>query len=187
MDKNELRKSMAIRRSSLSPSFRHDADNRILSFLVNSSYYKESNDIFTYVSFKSEVGTHDIIKRALADGKNVYVPVIDKPSWTMKIAKISSMSELKKNYMGILEPEQDKIIFADSSDLDLILTPGLAFSEDGYRLGYGGGFYDKFFCQLNQHITSIALAYSIQLLDEIPHDEEDQKIDHLLTEKNFLF
>ena len=140
---------------------------------------------FTFVSFGGEVNTHQIINRAISDGKIICVPKIQSKITGIEIFKINSLAELKSGYYGILEP-LEKCPKVDSKNIDLIIMPGVAFDRQGGRIGYGAGFYDRFLSEMNRKVNKIALAYNLQVLDEVPVTELDVLIDGIITEEEII-
>ncbi|WBW49513.1 5-formyltetrahydrofolate cyclo-ligase [Peptoniphilus equinus] len=185
MEKSELRKDFLKQREHLDDVAIHETSSRVLEHLIDSEIYEKANHLFTFVSYRKEVDTHSIIKHALKDGKNIYVPVVNRDTFTMGASKLEDFSDLRPNYMGILEPSENKVQLVDPEILDLIITPGLAFSKDGYRIGYGGGFYDKFFATLASHPLRIGIGYPYMLVDTLPHDDYDEKLDLFLSNDGF--
>lgn len=171
---------MKEKRALLKIEVKETKDNSIFHKIIKSNAYKNAKTILVYVSFNGEVETHRFIKYALKDGKNICIPKVLSKEDGMKAIKIDSFDELKKGAYGILEPEH----FAkevDEKDIDLVLMPGVAFDKNGGRIGYGGGFYDKFLKKVRENTLKIALAYDFQILNEIPLEEHDIKIDGIIT------
>lgn len=177
MDKKNIREKILALRDGIDRYTRSKNDERIVSKIINSSFYKEAKSIFCFIGFGSEVNTTGIIEDALRSGKKVYVPrVINKE---MKVIRIDSLDNLKPGVFGILEPEDGEEL---NGDCDLILMPGVAFTKEGKRLGYGGGYYDKYLAQYNSNTLKIAIAYSIQVVDFIPTESYDKTVDYIVTE-----
>jgi 5-formyltetrahydrofolate cyclo-ligase len=102
----------------------------------------------------------------------------------MRALKINSLNNLKVSDYGVLEPEDNsEEVFA--KDMNLAIIPGLVFDLKGGRIGYGGGFYDRFFSNTNIDITKIALAYQFQILEELPLEDHDVSINNIITENGF--
>jgi 5-formyltetrahydrofolate cyclo-ligase len=181
MDKKSLRKQMRVLRDSVSPQEKELYDQNIFSKITTSAFYRESKNIFIYVSFGSEVETHSIIEQAIKDNKTVYVPKVINREEGMAAVKITALSELKASSFGILEPETISEE-AKPWQLDLILIPGLAFDKRGGRLGYGAGYYDRFLNDAKPETNKIGIAYSCQVIDEVPMDEKDIFVDSIITE-----
>ncbi|MBO4900063.1 MAG: 5-formyltetrahydrofolate cyclo-ligase [Lachnospiraceae bacterium] len=145
--------------------------------------------VLTYVSFRSEVSTYGIIDRFLKAGVKVAVPRVEGEE--IRFYYISSIDDLTEGYMGILEPKQscrqwemksfDRAAGLRDGIIDTaVLVPGSVFDKKGNRIGYGGGFYDRFLAE-HQGIYSIGLAYECQITDKIPADEWDRKVDMVIT------
>jgi len=160
-------------------------NNSIFTKLVSSVFYKKSTVIFISVSFEDEVDTHQIINRAISDGKIICVPRIQSKTTGIEIFKINSLLELRLGYYGILEP-LEMCSEVDSKNIDLIIMPGVAFDRHGGRVGYGAGFYDIFLNKMNRKVDKIALAYKFQVLDEVPMNELDVTIDGIITEEEII-
>ena len=176
MDKKELRKKFRESRNNILN--REELSKKIAKNLFDFYEYQKAESLFIFVSFRSEVNTEEIIEKSLADGKIVAIPKIYGNK--MKAIRIKSLKGLERNPMGILEPKDDEEYYK----IDLSLTPGLAFSKDGYRLGYGGGYYDKFF-EKNDSLR-VGLGFEIQKTDSLPHRSFDKKLDYLITEKEII-
>lgn len=178
--KKEIRILIKNKKSLLKREIKEIMDNSIFNKIIESNFYKDAKTILVYVSFNGEVETHRFIKYALKDGKNICIPKVLSKEDGMKAIKIDSFDELKKGAYGILEPKNltKKI---EEKDIELILIPGVAFDKNGGRIGYGGGFYDKFLKKVRKDTFKIALAYDFQILDEVPLEEHDVKIDGIIT------
>jgi 5-formyltetrahydrofolate cyclo-ligase len=184
-EKDSIRKQIIEHRDSIDINTKGQWDESIFNSLVKSDWYKKANTIFAFVSFKSETDTHKIIKYAIQDGKTICVPRIKTKQKGIEIFKIDSFDQLEKGYFGILEP-LESCIAVDSKDIDLILMPGVAFDRQGGRLGYGAGFYDRFLSNMSNSVNKIAVAYHFQVLDNIPMDEHDVRIDGIVTEEETI-
>ena len=149
----------------------------IQNLLMEQEEYKKSDRIYIYVNYNREVITTDIIRKSLAVGKKVYVPKIQDN--VIKFHEIHSIEDdLALGAYGILEPTYDS---PDDLRDGLLVMPGLAFDMEFHRIGYGGGFYDKYLTLPNSHIK-LALAYDFQIFDIITTDEFDVKVDAIITQ-----
>lgn len=176
MEKKLLRKEYFKKRASIEN--REEKSEIIKNKLRELDLYKNAESVFIFISFKSEVNTHEMIKMIKEDGKKLLVPLVKSDE--MIATEINGIEDLQKNNMGILEPKDGD----EETDIDLTITPGLAFDKEGYRLGYGGGYYDKFF-EKNETIA-LAIGFDQQRTDFVPHEDYDKKVDYLLTDKNFI-
>ena len=150
--------------------------NLKLKDLENYPEFIKSKTVFCYVSAKGEAGTHDLI-RELSEKKEVVVPrCIDKEG-NMISVKINSFDELKEGFFGILEPVNTVEFPKDK--IDFAIVPALAFDKEGYRLGYGKGYYDRFLSDINPF--KLGVCAKEFYLDSLPHDEHDVKMDSVLV------
>lgn len=186
MDKKILRKTLMKKRNSLSETEIQDSSKILSENLYKLDLFKNSNNIFIFVSYKSEIHTHNIIKYSIKHNKNIYIPVVDPKTKTMKASRLRDFSNLEENYMNILEPRDEYIEFVPSDIIDLAIVPGLLFDKSGYRIGYGGGYYDKFFADLKGDVIKLGIGYDFQFTNEtIIHSEYDMPVNYFLSEKKF--
>lgn len=162
------------------------ASQIITDKFLNSKEYKECDAIFTFLSFGSEVETRYIIEKALSDNKLIALPYMTDKPHEMVFIKINSLCDLVKNKIGIYEPVFDDKNIVKSNDKTLIIVPGLAFDTKGYRIGYGGGYYDKYLSE-NEYMYSVGLAYDFQIADNIPTDEYDVNTDIIITDRRTIY
>ncbi len=175
--KKNMREKIIGMRDALTPAEINRWSEDIAGRLYSDYRFKKAQTIFIFASFGTEVDTHRIIEKLLSLGKSVCIPRIVKKH-TMAAVKIESLEELRPNKMGILEPVNGEEIAPE--EIDLIVVPGVAFDRRGYRIGYGGGFYDLFMSRA-PGVDKIALAYDIQIIDRVENEEWDIRIDTLIT------
>ncbi len=182
MSKSEIRKIAENIRNSIPEEEKKKLDEKIRNHLFGWDKFKNARHIFCFVSFRSEIDTTPIIKRALQENKSVSVPKIDRARHEMKAYYIKDLSRnsLKPGEYGILEPTE-KCEEADYSTIDLIIAPGLAFTLKGERLGFGGGYYDRFLAK-HSGIPVCALTYDALITDYLPVKKNDINVDYLITE-----
>ncbi|MBE6048115.1 MAG: 5-formyltetrahydrofolate cyclo-ligase [Clostridium sp.] len=186
MDKKLLRKEMLIKRDNLSKDKKLFLDNRIKERLEEMKFFKEAEKIFIYVGFGSEINTIDFINDFLKEGKKIFIPRTNIEEKIMEAVEIKSLDNLEKDKYGILEPAKD-IKAVKKVDLDLIILPGVVFDELGGRIGYGGGYYDKYLQDLEESIPKAALCYEFQIIDKVPTEEHDIRADYIITEKRAIY
>ncbi|WP_027623261.1 5-formyltetrahydrofolate cyclo-ligase [Clostridium lundense] len=179
-DKKLIRDSILKIRDTISLSERKKYDEEIFKKVIESKYYKEAKSIFIFVSYKTEVDTHKIIKKALEDGKVISVPKVISKKDGMYGAIINKFSDLKPGKYGILEPGEENIKILEK-DIDLVLIPGAVFDKEGGRIGYGGGFYDRFLVKVRKDVPKVAIAYDVQIIDKVPMGELDVRIDDIIS------
>ena len=190
MEKGEIRKKALQRRAELKEDYRMRAEDKIYRRLTGLEYYRQAKVILSYVSYKSEVNTRRILKKALADKKTVAVPKVLDKNGIMEFYEIYSLQELTAGYQGIEEPDitkKEPIDIEKLCDNILMLIPGAAFDRQCNRIGYGGGFYDRYLNRYDsRHMKTMALCYEIQLVDEIPAEPLDVQPDIILTEEHIF-
>lgn len=179
--KDKIRRIIKEKRNALTEESKKIKDDKIFTKIINNEYYKKSNVIFFYVSFQGEVDTHELIKYSLNIGKTICVPKVISKKEGMEAIKINFFNELKNGKYDILEPK-DSCNKIYTNDIELILMPGVAFDKNGGRIGYGGGFYDRFLNKIDSRIPKIALAYDFQVFENIPCEEHDIKVDGIITD-----
>ncbi|MHC1683651.1 MAG: 5-formyltetrahydrofolate cyclo-ligase [Clostridiaceae bacterium] len=177
--KSKLREKIGNLRELLSEEEKVKQDEIIYKKLIESDFYMNSKVVFIYVSFGKEVDTLRIINKLLEDGKVVCVPKVINKKEGMRAIRINSLNQLIVGYFGVLEPTvEDEMI---PENIDLCVLPGLAFDNQGGRLGYGGGFYDRFLCKVSEDTKLIAVAYTFQILDNVPMESYDFRIQGIIT------
>lgn len=142
----------------------------------------KARTISVYVDFRSEVETRKLIQSLLDSGKIVALPVVHYDTWELKFVAISSLDCLIQTPKHIWEPAPGFGQEIPIQDLDLILLPGAAFDYRGNRLGYGGGFYDRVLSQRRSDTAAVGLAFTEQLVDAVPTEEKDEKVDAIVTD-----
>lgn len=179
MNKTELRRLYRSVRKSITKNEKSDFDKRIFIRLINSALYRNSDCILIYVSVNDEADTSDIIKYALDDGKIVAVPycVGDK----MDFLIISSLKDLSDGEFGIPTANPEKCSLVTDFKNTLCIVPGLSFDRFGNRLGYGGGYYDRFLS--DKYLVTVGITYERCLSEFLQSEKHDVIIDYILTEK----
>lgn len=189
MTKEQIRACMKEKRNALSAVEQAKMSTAIRNRLLQMPEFTESFDLFTYISFQSEIDTQNIIFQALQEMKRVYVPRMEKEpaGRRMHFYRIDQDTPLEPNRYGILEPvdppeEPYKITRENQTRASLMLLPGLAFTASGDRIGYGGGYYDRYLENgREKHFIKVALAYDFQFVERIETEEYDVKADFIIT------
>ena len=179
--KAETRNMLKSVRAKLPEATRMDYSNYITEQVLKLDEIKNARTIFIYISCATEVHTHELIKALLDDGKSLAVPKIVDSDF-MQAESFSSWEDLVPGELGILTPGNSKPC---SGPFDVALTPGLGFTLSGHRMGFGRGYYDKWFAQ-NKVRHKIALAYEAQLVEDIPVEETDVPMEKIVTEKRVI-
>jgi 5-formyltetrahydrofolate cyclo-ligase len=134
--------------------------------------------LLLFYSFGSEVGTREMIRRALARGARVLLPYLEDGA--IEAAEVRPGDDLNATTYGPREPARRAPV--DPGEVDVVVTPGLAFDRTGRRLGYGGGHYDRFLDRLGGGTVRVGIAFSAQLVDEVPVGPRDRRVDVVVTE-----
>ena len=181
LEKKELRKELIRKLQNLDSTYRKEASEAILSKIVKQKDYLLAGTIFIYVGTENEVDTTLIIKDALAKGKKVVVPKTIELG-LMEACEIDSMEDLQPGRHDILEPINTTYKL-DPQRIDIAYIPCVAYTKDGYRLGYGGGFYDRFL--LRGSFKRVLLAFSEMEVEKLPVDLFDEKVHAIFNEKGY--
>lgn len=177
MDKTSIRQQMKQARLDLSRKEYLDLSNLIISKIKKHSYYLQANTIGIYVSFHQEVHTMPFIQEMLIE-KNVCIPKIEYKK--MQFHQINSLESLKKNSFGILEPENENTV--NKEQIDLLIVPIVAFDKFNNRIGYGGGYYDRYLADYRG--KTIGIAFSFQEIKEIIPEPYDCPLDIVIHENS---
>ena len=175
MDKKELRRTIRERKRAMTEEEIIARSEALGVLFAQSEAYKAAKTIYGYLPYNQEVRTVPMLEQALKDGKKVAVPKVYGDE--MKFLYLDDLSKVSKGYAGIPEPIADEPVADDETAL--VLMPGLAFDPAGHRIGYGGGFYDKFLAAEPNHPT-LALCYEFQMLPELHTEEHDIPVDTVL-------
>ncbi|WP_066719790.1 5-formyltetrahydrofolate cyclo-ligase [Clostridium sp. Marseille-P299] len=186
MDKSGFRSEVMEKRAALSSSEMEVFNKQILDKLLQQPEYLNAQVILCYVSFEHEVDTHEVINLALQNLKRVAVPKVHEKR-RMEFYEIKSLNELKPSKLGILEPVSEVPITYEKTMNYTMIMPGVAFDKQLHRIGYGGGYYDRYLERFEKdNITKIALAYDFQVYDEVPSEAFDYQPDILITPSQIL-
>lgn len=175
MDKKELRSQIRQLKRAMTEEQINTASAKLGELFVNTSQYQNAKTIYGYLPYNQEVRTVPILERAIRDGKRVAVPKVYGDD--MRFIYMDNLTQVELGYAGIPEPVADGPVADDPTAL--VLMPGMAFTEKGDRMGYGGGFYDKFLAAEPGHPT-VALCYEFQMVKSLPTEEYDIPVDCVL-------
>lgn len=179
--KSNLRQKYRTLRDKIDPTQKLKLDNDILKRIVMLNQYASADTVLTYVSKGSEIDTKELIKKALSDGKRVAVPCCVPNTREMNFYYISSLEELSVKSFGVLEPEMDDQRIFKGSEKSICFIPAFCFDNNGYRLGYGMGYYDRFL--INYEGVTVGLCYSDFIRGHFQHGKFDCPVEIIVTEK----
>ena len=174
MNKTELRRMIREKKRAMTPAEIDEKSARLGELFRASEAYRNARSIYGYLPYNQEVRTTPMLRQAQLDGTRVAVPKCYGDE--MRFIWLDDLSRVEKGYANIPEPIDDGPIADDPTAL--VLMPGLAFDPQGHRIGYGGGFYDKFLAK-EMHPT-LALCYDFQMLDHLETEQFDIPVDTVL-------
>lgn len=187
MEKRQLRRQILQIRDGLPQKERLHLSRKVMERLWQWEPFGTADRILSYASFRSEVDTDGIHERLLAEGRALYLPKTDPVTHQMTFYPVRHMDELVCGYQGIREPKGGLPLFGDGKENlqnSVMLMPGAAFDADRNRLGYGGGYYDRYLAQYGEYIThTCMLAFEVQRVEKIEADCYDIRPDRILTER----
>lgn len=175
MDKKELRAKIRQQKRAMTEEQIVRASARLGELFVQTAQYQNAKTIYGYLPYNQEVRTVPMLEQALRDGKKVAVPKCYGDE--MRFIYMDDLNQVAPGYANIPEPIADEPIADDKTAL--VLMPGMAFTKNGDRMGYGGGFYDKFLASEPEHPT-VALCYDFQMVESLPTEEYDIPVDCVL-------
>lgn len=179
--KQDIRKKVFALRKAADPAQIVRMSRQITEQLISTAAWKKARWIYAYMDCKHEVMTGEILEEAWKQGKRTAVPRVTGAD--LVFYEITSAGQCENGYFGILEPPET--LPAASCEDALLLVPGVAFDKDLHRVGYGKGFYDRYFSVHQEHIKA-ALAFSWQIFDQVPWEANDISPDFLITESGLI-
>ena len=185
--KREIRNKVQEERDALSRGEWAAQSEAVFQRLWSVEDFQDAGTVFFFLSFRSEVDTVPMIKRAMAEGKRVCLPYTCTDSKQMVASHILDFEgDLEPGNYDIMEPRADSIRPVPPEEIDVIVMPGVAFDSSGRRLGYGGGYYDRFLDRCQPDCLRIAPCFCLQVIEEVPCAEHDQRIHMIVTEKRVI-
>lgn len=187
MNRNEVRQSALKARMALSPQFVREKSDIITARVISSEAYRRAGSIMVYVDFRNEVSTGTLIAHCLEAGKKVSVPITDiEGKRLIPSALLDYPGDLEPGAWGILEPKKACVRPVDPGDIDLVVVPGVAYDAGGNRLGYGGGFYDRFLPRTKPGTVYLAPAFEVQVVDNVFPGPLDVSMHVIITEERVM-
>ena len=181
--KATLRNEVLAARDALTETEIAERSRVIFDIVTTSERYRSAGTVLLTSSFGSEVRTAPLIEYTIASGKKLLLPLVNKAARMLELYDIGDPDvQLERGTFGIAEPRPDRCRRADYAEVEWVLVPGVVFADDGYRIGYGGGYYDRLLPLLPAIAPRVSAPYSLQRRREVPHGVHDQKIDVIVTE-----
>jgi 5-formyltetrahydrofolate cyclo-ligase len=181
-EKRAMRARMRAMRDAIPPRDRAAMSREITRLLVDLPETKAADCVFVFNSFASEVGTHTLIERLVADGRRVCVPVL--VDGALEAAAYTPGQAVVPSGYGAMEPRHRSIV--EAFRIDLVVVPGLAFDRRGHRLGYGGGYYDRYLRRLPPAVRRISPAFHHQVVARVPRGDGDERVHAIVTDHEVI-
>lgn len=180
LEKKDIRKEVLGKRLELKREELQLKSEAICQSFMQLSHYQNASLIYIYMEFKNEVITKSIIENAHQTGKKVAIPKIIHNE--MCFYYLEEGQDVKEGFFGIREPKTTKRV---TDREGIMIVPGIAFDEYGYRIGYGKGYYDRFLHE-NQVSKKVSLALELQMIEKVPYDKYDIPMDMIITENRVI-
>ncbi len=182
--KHEWRTNMKVKLKEISADKKILLDEQIRERLYTYEPFKKAETIGLTVAMKGEINTKKIIEKAWTDGKRVAVPKCNPKTKQMTFRYLTEWDHLESVYFGLEEPRPDKTVVCTPEEINLLLVPGLIFDLNGFRIGFGGGFYDRYL----QHYSNstVSLAYQFQVVEKVPTESFDVPVEAIITNEQLV-
>lgn len=181
MDKSNQRKEMISRLKAMEPEEHRRKSNKIIDFLLEDPAFQEATVIGTTISAFPEVDTRKLLEKCWSAGKKTAVPKCDPITRAMSFRLVDNMSQLETVYMKLKEPIVELTDEVGPGQIELLIVPGVVFAKDGYRIGFGGGYYDRYLTRYTGPTRS--LAFSEQLVESVPVEPHDLPVQRVYTDQ----
>ena len=182
--KSDLREEYRQKRRDLDPGEKERLDNLVSEKVINSQTYKNAEVVLTYIPKSEEVNIMNVVKAALDDGKKLACPKCNTKDRTMTFRYITSLDQLEDSVFGLKEPKAECPEFVQEDRISskvICIIPAILFDKKGYRIGYGGGYYDRYLSGFNG--IKVGVGYYDFIVNEAPHGKFDSAVDVLITER----
>lgn len=183
--KAEIRKRLLGLRNAQSKEEIVAKSGEIVARLIRIEEIRKASTLMLYLNFGSEVETDELICWGWEEGKRIAVPLCRPEGRLLTPCLIESFDDLETGSYGIREPRADRLRIVPHGEIDAVLVPAVAFDRRGYRVGYGGGYYDRFLPQLPR-AAKIGAAFACQIVPEVPTDRYDVQVDRITTEDELI-
>ncbi len=184
--KQEIREECLRKRDRIPEPVRSVKSRMIKETLFSLPEFISSRTVLLYASFRSEVDTSAMIKGSIESGKRVLLPKVDRENRRLLLYEIKDIGELAPGFRGIPEPSLTEERVVSPGEIDVVVIPGAGYDDAGNRVGYGGGYYDRFLSQTEKKLFVAAPAFEEQIADMIPAEEHDVKVDIIVTDRRII-
>ena len=183
-EKVRLRKKIVGEMNSLSKEQHKTLSEQIVFSLYEQKEWRDAQTIGITLSMEHEVNTYVIIEQAWREGKKVVVPKCNRETRTMTFRQITNFDQLETVYMSLREPIPALTVEVEANEIELLFVPGVAYTRRGERIGYGGGYYDRYLAEYEG--KALSLAFDFQIVSYIPTEPFDQNVQKIITEKETI-
>lgn len=184
MDKKTLRKKLKATLENIDNDKRREVTHKLLTQLIHSDLWNQAQTVGVTVSGGFEWDTISIIEQGWKDGKTIVVPKCIPEIRQLDFYQIDNFEQLEDSFYNLREPNPLITTKVEKQDIDLLIVPGIGFDKRGFRIGFGGGYYDRFLANFPNKTVSI--CYSKQLIDKFPNEPYDMPVQTILTENGFV-
>jgi 5-formyltetrahydrofolate cyclo-ligase len=186
-DKHQLREEVAQRIRAIAPEQRIILDAQIATHVTHTPFWASAEIVLGYMALDDEVDLQAVFRTAHREGKGIALPRIEEGSETMEFRRIDEYpTSLERNPRGFLQPAAEAPV-VELSPGALILVPGRLFDRNGYRVGRGGGFYDRYLAEASSGVVTVGIGYAVQLLQAVPHGNSDVPVQIVVTDNESCF
>ncbi len=188
LTKLDIRKKLLALREQLAPDIRNACSEAISARIVKLEIYRQATTILGYMNFGAEFTSVLWIQQVLADGKKLALPRVNRHTNQLDLYWVDDLeNQLESGLWGIREPVVERCErLTTLNEVEFALLPGVAFTRDGARLGYGGGYYDKLLALMTDRPALVAAAFALQIVECIPQEETDVKVEWIITEQETI-
>jgi 5-formyltetrahydrofolate cyclo-ligase len=188
MTKPGIRKRILALREQLTPDMRAACSEAISARICKLEVYRQAGTILGYMNIGAEFASEVWIRQVLADGKRLALPRVNRHTNQLDLYWVDDLkNQLEPGLWGIREPVVERCGRLDAlNEVEFALLPGVAYTRDGARLGYGGGFYDKLLDRMTYRPVLAAAAFALQIVEQIPQEATDVKVEWIITEQETI-
>ncbi len=187
--KKEIREAILQEKVKFSKAVAKEKSLAIFNILKETDLYKNADNVMVYITLdnENEVSTAPLINDLFDKGKRIFVPLTVHKTKELIVSELKDLEgDLEIGNFGVMEPKKETTRPVDPSILDLVIVPGVAFDKEGYRIGHGAGYYDRFLPRLSEKTATVSLAFDMQLIDKVPTCCHDIAVEYIITEKQLI-
>jgi len=184
VEKKDIRAEVLKRREALRRDEWTSLSSIICRRMSSLTVIFDADLVLGYVPFRNEVDVLPLLRSLLQRGAKIALPKVRKAEHRIDACLVDNLEDLERGAYGILEPRSESRV--DPQEIDLVIVPGVAYDENRNRLGYGGGYYDRFLTGLSASAVSVAPAFELQVVPQLPRDAHDKRVDVIVTENRII-